>query len=348
MTPIDIRATIQAAMRTAFPVVEQRVAHFYAMQEYHLGWRDAELQPALFDPGKLLRPQLAILACRAVGGQTEHVLPLAAAIQLIHDFTLIHDDIQDQSDMRRGRVTVWKQWGLAHGINVGDGMFIIAHMSLYRLTDAGVPAPVILDVLQRFETTNLKICEGQFLDLSFEGDLGISAADYLAMIERKTATLLAGAASMGAVVGGADAATVAALYTFGLSLGLAFQIQDDILGIWGDPAVTGKPRAADLYRRKLSLPIIYALRSDNEAAHPHRAELQQRYQQAQLHDQDVERVLIALEAAGSRRYCEEVALGYYQQALHALDQVQSGSGTEAAEALAQMRTMTAQLLGRQT
>ncbi len=335
-------------MRAAFPVVEQRVAHFYAMQEYHLGWRDADLQPALFDPGKLLRPQLAILACRAVGGQMEQVLPLAAAIQLIHDFTLIHDDIQDQSDMRRGRETVWKQWGLAHGINVGDGMFIIAHMSLYRLTDAGVPAPVILDVLQRFEATNLRICEGQFLDLSFEGDLGICEADYLAMIERKTATLLAGAASMGAVIGGADAAIVAALYTFGLSLGMAFQIQDDILGIWGDPAVTGKPGAADLYRRKLSLPIIYTLRSNAEGAQLYQAELQQRYQQAHLHDQDVERMLIALDATGSRRYCEEVAFDYYQQALHALDQVQPGPSDEAAEALAQMRALPAQLLGRQT
>lgn len=348
MTPIDTRAAIQAAMRAAFPVVEQRVAHLYAMQEYHLGWRDADLQPALFDPGKLVRPQLAILACRAVGGQMEQVLPLAAAIQLIHDFTLIHDDIQDQSDLRRGRVTVWKQWGLAHGINVGDAMFIIAHMSLYRLTDVGVPAPVILDVLRRFEATNLKICEGQFLDLSFEGNLSISEDDYLAMIERKTATLLAGAASMGAVIGGADAASVSALYTFGLSLGLAFQIQDDILGIWGDPALTGKPRAADLYRRKVSLPIIYALRSADAGAHRHQAELHQCYQQAHLHDQDVERVLIALDAVGSRRYCEEVALSYHQQALHALDQVQPGSSAEADEALAQMRAMTAQLLGRQT
>src|SRR5919205_4345222 len=120
MSQPDIRTSIQAAMRAAFPAAEARVAQFYAMQEYQLGWRDEQLAPASVDPGKLLPPQLTLLACRAAGGDPRQALPLAAAIQLIHDFSLIHDDIEDNSATRRGRSTIWKLWGLAQGVNTGD------------------------------------------------------------------------------------------------------------------------------------------------------------------------------------------------------------------------------------
>jgi geranylgeranyl diphosphate synthase type I len=255
-----MRQAIQDAMCAVFPDGEARVAPFYGMQQYHLGWRDSKLAPARVDPGKLLRPYLALLACQAVGGQVEQALPLAAGIQLVHDFTLIHDDIQDVSDMRRGRATVWSLWGIAHGITAGDSMFALAHLALQGLATAGVPPAVTLDVLRRFDETILAICEGQYLDCSYEGQLSITEEDYLAMIRRKTATLIGTATCTGALVGGSDLATAEALYNFGVNLGLAFQLQDDILGIWGDPASTGKPAAADLYRRKVTLPIIRALR----------------------------------------------------------------------------------------
>ena len=142
-------------MRAAFPAAEARVAAFYAMQQYQLGWYDDRLAPASVDPGKLLRPQLTLLACRAVGGDALQALPLAAGIQLVHDFSLIHDDIEDNSDTRRGRPTVWRLWGLAQGINTGDGMFTVAHLSLHRLAQAGVPPEVVLDVLCRFDQTIL-------------------------------------------------------------------------------------------------------------------------------------------------------------------------------------------------
>ncbi|MBC8078080.1 MAG: polyprenyl synthetase family protein, partial [Chloroflexales bacterium] len=148
MTTTDPRPqtikTIQDAMRAAFPAAEERVARFYTMQHYQLGWRDADGSAASHDAGKLLRPQLALLACQAVGGNPAQALPLAAGIQLIHDFSLIHDDIEDNSDTRRGRTTVWKQWGLAQGINAGDGMFVVAHLSLHRMADTGVPPAVAL------------------------------------------------------------------------------------------------------------------------------------------------------------------------------------------------------------
>jgi geranylgeranyl diphosphate synthase, type I len=343
MKKSDIRAVIQEEMRATFPEAEERVARFYAMQAYHLGWRDENLLPASFDAGKLLRPQLAILTCRAVGGEVAHALPLAAGIQLIHDFSLIHDDIEDQSDTRRGRVTVWKQWGLAHGINVGDGMFVVAHLALHRLADAGVAPALALEVIRRFDQTILTICEGQFLDLSFEGDLSIGEADYLAMIGRKTAALIACAAGLGAMVGEASEESVQALFDFGQNLGLSFQIQDDLLGIWGEPTLTGKPRAADICRRKVSLPIVHALRHATE-----NATLERIYRQEQVSDDEVTQVLTVLEEAGSYRYSEQEAARHHRKALQALEQVQGGESSEAREALGHIRAMAEMLMGRQT
>lgn len=335
MPELDFRGPIQAAIRAAFPEAEARMARFYAMQEYHLGWRDERLETASFDPGKLLRPHLTLLACRVPGGEAARALPLAAGLQLIHDFSLIHDDIEDSSDTRRGRPTVWKLWGVAQGINTGDGMFSVAHIAVHRLAEAGVPAEVVLEVLRRFDQTILTICEGQFLDLSYEADLTIGEADYLAMISRKTAGLIAAATGLGAIVGGADGATAKALFDFGQNLGLAFQIQDDVLGIWGDPAVTGKPAAADLHRRKVSLPVIHALRTADR-----RDELARRYGQAETGD-DVRPILAILEEAGSRGYSAGVAAHYHHEALAALD---SARGDVAA--LAELRAITQQLLDR--
>src|SRR6266542_3857456 len=314
MHQTETRISIQMAMQAAFPAAEARVERFYAMQHYQLGWRDEQLEPADVAPGKLLRPQLTLLACRAAGGDPRQALPLAAGLQLIHDFSLIHDDIEDNSDMRRGRPTVWKLWGVAQGINAGDGMLVVAHLALHRLSAVGVQAEVALEVLRRFDETILTICEGQFLDLSFEGDLRISEADYLAMISRKTAALAAASAGLGAIVGGADAATAKALFDFGQNLGLAFQVQDDVLGIWGDPELTGKPFAADLYRRKVSLPTIYALHGAEQ-----REGLARLYGKKRPGDEDVRRILDILEQAGARGLTEGVAASYHKEALAALD-----------------------------
>jgi geranylgeranyl diphosphate synthase, type I len=332
----DERAAIQAAMRAAFPAAEARVARFYEMMEFHLGWRDEQLAPASLDPGKLLRPRLCLLACRAAGGDPRRALPLAAGIQLIHDFSLIHDDIEDNSDTRRGRPTLWKLWGLAQGINAGDGMFVIAHLSLHRLTEAGVPAEITLETLRRFSSTILTICEGQFLDLSYEGNLQIDEDDYLAMIRRKTAVLIGASAELGALVGGADEATARAFAEFGLNLGLAFQVQDDVLGVWGDPEVTGKPFAADLLRRKLSLPVIHALNTARE-----RGRLAELYARPETGEGDVAAMLAILEQAGSRGAAESRALRFTETAMTALGQAHGD-----ARALAEVRAVAEGLLGR--
>jgi len=339
MKQVDPRTAIQDMMRAAFPQAEARVARFYAMQEYHLGWRDERLTPAQADSGKLLRPLLSLLACRAAGGAPERALPLAASIQLVHDFSLIHDDIEDLGETRRGRPTVWKLWGLAQGINTGDGMLIVAHLAVHRLSEVGVPPEITLEVIRRFDEAILTVCEGQFLDLSYEGDLRISEADYLAMISRKTATLVAAACGLGAIVGGANATMATAMFDFGQNLGLAFQVQDDVLGIWGDSAVTGKPPAADLHRRKVSLPIIYALHGAEQ-----REGLARLYGKKRPGDQDVRRILDILEQAGARGYTEGVAASYHKEALAALDSVRG----EDAAALAELRRIAEGLVQRRS
>jgi geranylgeranyl diphosphate synthase type I len=308
------------------------------MQEYHLGWRNEQLGLAENDPGKLIRPHVVLLGCEAAGGDPATALPLAAGIQLIHDFSLIHDDIQDVSDARRGRPTVWKLWGVAQGINTGDGMFVIAHLSIQRLSELGIPAEVVLELLRRFDQAILTICEGQYLDLSYEGDLTIDESAYIAMISRKTAALLAASCSLGAILGslGKDANLPAALADFGQNLGLAFQVQDDVLGIWGDPAVTGKPFAADLLRRKLSLPVIHALRHAAD-----RAELAERYAQPSSGSADTQRILAILEQAGSRTYTEQVAHEYHRQSLAALAAAQGQS-----KPLNELRMIAESLAGR--
>lgn len=334
------RLHIRTAMQAAFPQAEARVATFYQIQEYHLGWRDLQLNLAEADPGKLIRPQLVLLACQAAGGDPAQAVPLAAGVQLIHDFTLIHDDIEDNSDTRRGRPTLWSVWGLAQGINAGDGMFVIAHLAIHRLSEAGVPAPRALAVLRRFDEVILSVCEGQYLDLSFEGDLSISPADYLAMIGRKTAALVAGSCELGAMVAGAPADTVAALAEFGRSVGLAFQIEDDILGIWGAPEITGKPRAADLYRRKVSLPVVHALAHAADSAG-----LARLYTEGEMDDAAVARALAILDAAGSRAYCAGVAAEHHAAAFAALERV-TVAAEPAAAAHAHLHRLAESLIGR--
>lgn len=337
----DVRYQIQAEMRAAFPVVEGRLRRFYAMQEYHLGWRNEDLTPADADPGKLIRPQLVLLACAAAGGDPHQALPLAAGIQLLHDFSLIHDDIEDDSAMRRGRRTLWHIWGLAHGINAGDAMFVIAHLAIHRLSERGLPAERVLSILRRFDEIILRICEGQYLDLSFEGDLSITPADYLTMIGGKTAALIAGAAELGARAAGADGATVAALADFGRAVGLAFQIEDDILGIWGAPEQTGKPFAADLYRRKVSLPVVHALTHS-----PDRERLAALYRQPTLDEAAVMKAMAILDAAGSRAFCAAMANEHHQDAFKALDRLNPATAAAAA-ARDQLRSLTQRLIGRQ-
>ncbi len=258
----------------------------------------------------------------------ERALPAAAALELLHNFSLIHDDIEDDSPTRRHRPTVWALWGRPQAINAGDAMFSLARSALYRLAEQGVSAQRSLDALRIFDETCVRLTEGQYLDMSFEGRLDVSVDEYLTMIGGKTAALIGASLEMGALVGGASPEARAALAEFGRNLGLAFQIQDDILGIWGDEAVTGKSAASDILTRKKSLPVVYAL-ADARVGEA----LQAIYAQP-IDAGGVPAVLDLLADAGAQPYAGAAAQSAHQHALEALDA--SGvleNGNQAGQAL---------------
>ena len=307
---------IEAELREPFTPPHPHLAPFYGMMQYHLGWLDESFAPTTGGAGKRVRPIMCLLACQATGGDPAQALPAAAALELVHNFSLVHDDIEDQSDLRRGRPTVWKVWGVPQAINAGDGLFILAHLAMQRLADRGAPPQRVLRALETFDEACLALTEGQYLDLSFETRLDVDVEQYLSMIRGKTAALFGAAAQLGALVAGSNPASIARYRRFGQNLGLAFQIVDDVLGIWGDPQVTGKPSADDIRQRKKTLPIVRALEEEQK----HEAKgLRDIYQRETIGEEAVEAALKILENLGARHYAEAMANDYYQQALAELD-----------------------------
>ncbi len=191
-------------------------------------------------------------------------VPAAVAVELAHNFSLIHDDIEDGDEERHARATLWALWGVPQAINTGDGIFAMARLELLRLVEGDVPAPLVVELAADLDRTCLALCEGQFLDMRFEGRHDLSVALYLDMIARKTAALMRCACWMGGRLGAPEQPEMAArLGAFGQALGIAFQLRDDLLGIWEAEAL-GKSAAGDLRRKKMTLPVIAAL----EAASP--------------------------------------------------------------------------------
>ncbi len=238
----------------------EAVAPLYRMMGYHLGWFDQDFRRVQAYSGKRLRPLLCLLACEAAGGDWRKALPAAAALELVHNFSLIHDDIEDDSPTRRGRPTLWTVWGLAHGINAGDSMLILARLALARLASQGLEPSVVVRATGILDATCMQLCQGQYMDIAGEGRLDVSEEWYLQMIGRKTAALIAASPQLGAII--AASSRVQEHYRqFGWHLGLAFQMVDDILGIWGEPEITGKPTASDIRARKMTLPVIFALQA---------------------------------------------------------------------------------------
>lgn len=315
---------------------------YYGMMHYHLGWTDVTLRPLNGNTGKRLRPILCLLSCQAAGGDVQQALPAAAAVELIHNFSLVHDDIQDGSHTRRGRRAVWDIWGLAHGINVGDGLFVLARLALHRLADKGVSLAQRQSATLVLDRACLALCEGQYFDMTFEGRTGVDLDQYLWMIRHKTAALLAAAAELGAIIATENPMTIEHYRQFGENLGMAFQIQDDILGIWGDEEITGKSAATDIRDRKKTLPVVYGLRhrEDRDAAR----RIEEIYTQVDALDRTaIQEVIVLLERIEAQQYAEDMARRYHLQALDHLDHTGPPDETQA-----QLRELAASLLGRET
>ncbi|MEX0800431.1 MAG: polyprenyl synthetase family protein [Dehalococcoidia bacterium] len=292
----------------------------YRMLRYHLGWEDAEGRPSEGDGGKALRPTLCLLACEATGGDWRKALPAAAAVELTHNFSLVHDDIQDRDPERRHRPSVWAVWGEAQAINAGDALAGLARLAVLELRAEGLTEGGVIEAARALDEATLEMVEGQTLDLSFEDRLDVSEAEYLAMVEKKTGALFGCALRLGGLAGSDDGRIAAVLGELGRRLGVAFQIRDDVLGVWGEPASTGKARATDVWNRKKSLPVVYAL------SRAEGGELRRVYAKAELSGDDVEAALAALDSAGARQYCEAALTERRQQALAALDGVELQAG----------------------
>jgi geranylgeranyl diphosphate synthase type I len=319
---------IEEEMRAVIQTSEPRHAGLFGMLRYHMGWADTEFNPCQTRTGKRIRPMLCLLTCQACGGDWEQALPAAAAVELMHNFTLIHDDIEDRDETRRGRTTVWILWGEAQGINAGDTLFALAQLAMLRLINRDVPATTVVEAARLLNRTCVALTGGQYLDIGFEDRDDVSVADYLAMVEGKTAALSACACEVGTLIAAASDARRDRLSSFGRHMGLAFQMRDDVLGIWGDPAVTGKPAGADIARRKKSLPILHGLEQS--------AELRTLLAQDVLSEDDVRRATELLDGTNSREYTQQLTLEYHSQALTALEEANiQGPAAEALYELAQ-------------
>ncbi|MCB0064895.1 MAG: polyprenyl synthetase family protein [Caldilineaceae bacterium] len=303
---------VEEEMRDHLESAEEAVAQLYGMLRYHMGWADENLVPQKYAAGKRLRPMLCLLATREIGGDTAQALPAAAAIELLHNFSLIHDDIEDGDEMRRHRTTLWKVWGVPQAINAGDAMFAIAFAAMQRLARRGVSPSDTLTALEIFTQTCLALTEGQHLDMSFEGRNDVSVDEYIRMIQGKTAALLGAGVAIGSLLGGASPIQQKAIQRFGVSSGLAFQIQDDILGIWGDPTLTGKAAGNDLLRAKKSLPILYTMQ------HRQVGVAFMTLLNGDFGPDQLPAALEMMETAGARDFAEERVHHYHQESSRAL------------------------------
>lgn len=281
------------------------------MMSYHLGWLDFSGAKAKSNSGKYLRATLTLLTSESVSGDFKKALPAAAAIELIHNFSLVHDDIQDDDELRRHKPTVWKIWGKPQAINVGSAMKTLANLAAYNLYDKKICAENLIKILKIIDQSCLRMIEGQYLDIDFEKRLEITIEDYLHMIERKTAALIECSLQIGALI---DLNPVKVKYfkDFGKNLGLAFQIKDDILGIWGNDKKTGKPSGNDIKKKKKSFPVVCALSTMKESE---KRKFFNIYSKKTIDDSDVQKIINILNGSNSQEISQKKTEHYYNLAL---------------------------------
>jgi len=276
----------------------------HSMLAYHLGWQETTGRNTA--RGKRIRPLTLLLGTMAVEGDWRAALPAAAAVEFLHNFSLIHDDIEDRSEFRHGRLTLWKKVGVAQSINAGDALFSLAFLTLQRLS-MPISAESICEVYRVLGAACLNLTGGQSLDLDFEAAKDIEIQSYYTMIEGKTAALMRASTEIGAVLGSSDAAKRSALANFGHYLGLAFQTQDDLLGIWGETSATGKSAESDLVTGKKSLPVIYALQRDEQ--------FKKRWNSGPIQAEEVGKIVADLDLIGARDYTQQQTDLFTQRAL---------------------------------
>jgi len=313
----EIRRVIAAAE-------DERTTELYTMVRYHLGLDRAG------DRGKRMRPLLGLLAYQSIAGEHQRALPGAAAVELGHNFSLVHDDIEDRDIERRHRAALWTIYGVPQAINTGDTLFTLSRMALHRLTELGFSDARVLALMRLYDETCLALCEGQFIDIwTSEHDMAMSVEDYFDMIGRKTAALIAGSVQAGAMLATEDGAVIDAFRRFGWALGLAFQLNDDVLGIWGDERSTGK-ESTDIAKHKKTLPVLYAL---ERAGHDDRVALLAIVREPRPDPAQVAQAREIMERLGAQDYTRSRARAYRDEAMAQLER----AGVVDGEALERLR-----------
>jgi geranylgeranyl diphosphate synthase, type I len=312
-TELDIATLIadtEAEILSLVQSMDPATAGVYEMCRYHLGLDGSG------SSGKRMRPVLGLLAYASITGDHRAALPGAAAVELGHNFSLVHDDIEDGDVERRHRPTLWAVHGVPQAINTGDMLFSLSRVALHRLTDLGFSDHKVLRLMRLYDETCVALCEGQYMDMrAAEADAPMSVEAYFDMIGRKTAALIAGSIEAGALLATDDDAVIRRYRAFGWDLGMAFQINDDLLGIWGQEEATGK-EPTDIARHKKTLPVLYAF----EHASPHdRERLARLWDHRELDPVAVADLRSILEGAGADDFTREQAHAHRDRALAELD-----------------------------
>ena len=301
-------------------VLSASSAGLYFLLQYHMGWLDrwGNQARSAISQGKALRPTLCLFACEALSQDFTKALPAAAALELIHNFSLIHDDIQDEDRERRHQPTTWHLWGVPKALVAGNAMQSAGDLALLNTVHHDAFPEINIKISQLLTDNYLEMIEGQCLDLAFEANTDITTAEYLGMIARKTGALIRSGLEIGAMVASDDITAIQSFSQFGGFLGRAFQIRDDILGIWGDVSTTGKATGNDIRRRKKSFPVVFALNHADGRSRDHLLEI---YDRQALEDDDVSTVLSILNEVGAQEHSQRIVESNAVDALDALEEV---------------------------
>ncbi|MDO9547323.1 MAG: polyprenyl synthetase family protein [Pelolinea sp.] len=283
---------------------------------YHLGLEDASSKQ-----GKHIRPLLTLMSCAGTGSDWQKAIPAAVSIELIHHFSLIHDDIEDNGLLRRGKDAVWVKWGLPQGLNAGDAMFASAFRKLIDLKK-NVSDSITLDAVELLSDTCQRLTQGQYLDIDFENRPVVSVKEYLSMVRGKTAALISCSTKMGALIGGYIQEEQCKYEDFGEALGVAFQIYDDWLGIWGDHEVTGKSVTSDIVDGKKSLPILLGLEKSSQFA--------SRFAQGEIAQNEAIIMAKWLQEDGIEKSVTDIYTSWTEKAFLALEKMSCAVGVKTA------------------
>ncbi|MFH1749893.1 MAG: polyprenyl synthetase family protein [bacterium] len=291
---------------------EDDLGPLYGMGRYHIGFVDQSFKK-LDKPktGKIFRPILCLLTTKALSGKVTDAIPPAVAIETFHNFSLIHDDIEDNDEKRRGKPCVWKIWDLDHGVNSGDALFNLSYRALIKIQDP----KLFMTVFEKLSYTYGLIVEGQYLDIEMAKrdltDSWLNLDLYLKMIRRKSAELIAVSCEIGALTAKADTKTQKAMYEFGINLGLSYQAYDDYAGVWKNEKDTGKKSMKDIIQKKKALPLMHALSSDDKEIREKLA----RYYSDKIDYKKALEIAQIFEKAGSKEFCKQLSLEYRNKAI---------------------------------